>query len=61
MAICVGLGLPTTLHLARTEGVAALCLLAGVVYVRQSVSCRRPLSFVFYLCAHPLGPPEKPP
>ena len=56
-----GLGVSTTVRLVLTEGGAALDLLAGGVYVRETVRCCRPLLCVCYLCAHPLGAPEKSP
>ena len=55
------MGLFTTVYLALTKGWAALCSFAGVAYVRESVICCRPLLCVFYLCTHPLCPPEKSP
>jgi hypothetical protein len=61
VAFHVGLGVSTTVRLVRTEGGAALDLLAGGVYVRETVRCCRPLLCVCYLCAHPLGAPEKSP
>jgi hypothetical protein len=57
VAFHVGLGVWTTVRLVRTKGWAALDSFVGVVYVRESVSCCRPLLCDFYLCAHPLGAP----
>jgi hypothetical protein len=59
VAFHVGLGVSTTVRLVRAKGWAALCSFVGVVYLRESVSRCRPLLSVFYLCAHPLCPPEK--
>jgi hypothetical protein len=59
VAFYVGLGPLTTVHLDLTKGWAALCSFVGVVYVRESVSCCRPLLCVFFLCAHPSAP-QKP-
>jgi hypothetical protein len=61
VAFHVGLGVSTTVFLALTKGWAALCSFVGAVYVRESLSCCRPLLFVCYLCAHPLAPPRNPP
>ena len=61
VAFHVGLGVSTTVRLVRTKGWAALCSFAGVAYVRPGASCCRPLLCVCYLCAHPLGVPEKSP
>jgi hypothetical protein len=61
VAFHVGLGVSTTVRLVRTKGWAALDSFVGVVYVRESVSCCRPLLCDFYLCAHPLGAPEPSP
>ena len=61
VAFHVGLGVSTTVRLVRTKGWAALDSFVGVVYVPESVSCCRPLFCDFYLCAHPLCPPEKSP
>ena len=61
VAFHVGLGVSTTVRLVCTKGWAALCSFVGVVYVRESVRCCRPLLCVFYLFAHPLCLPEKSP
>ena len=61
VAFHAGLGVSTTVRLVYAKGWAALCSFAGVAYVRESVICCRPLLCVFYLCAHPIGAPEKPP
>jgi hypothetical protein len=58
VAFHVGPGFSTTVRLVRTKGWAALDSSVGVVYVRESVSCCRPLLCYFYLGAHPLGAPE---
>jgi hypothetical protein len=61
VAFYVGLDVSTTVRLVRTEGGAALDLLAGGVYVRETVRCCRPLLCVCYLCANPFGVQEKSP
>ena len=61
VAFHVGLGVSTPVRLVRTKGWAALDSFVGVVYMRESVSCCRPLLCDFYFCAHSLGAPEKSP
>jgi hypothetical protein len=53
----IRLGPLTTVYLALTKGWAALCSFVGAVYVRESLSCFRPLLCVF----KPLRPTSRPP
>jgi hypothetical protein len=59
VAFYIGLGPLTAVYLALTKGWAALCSFVGVVYVRESVSCCRPLLCIFLLSAHPPRPHRK--
>jgi hypothetical protein len=61
VAFNIGLGVLTTVRLVRTKGWADQDSFVGVVYVRESVSCCRPLLYDFYFCAHPPGAPKKSP
>jgi hypothetical protein len=56
VAFHVGLGVSTTVHLVRTKGWVALSSFVGVVYVRESVSCCRPLLCVFTSVPTPSAP-----
>jgi hypothetical protein len=58
VAFYVGLGPLTTVYLALTKGWAALCSFVGAAYVRESVSCCRPLLCVFTSAPTP-SPPQK--
>jgi hypothetical protein len=56
VAFHVGLGVSTTERLVCTKGWAALCSFVGVVYMRESVRCCRPLLCVFTSAPTPSAP-----